>query len=100
MITSQLLACGAVLLLCVLKASSQDTFLAAVYEHAVILPSTTLEPVSREEALRLMNRNLDVMERAIASAAKQVPFLLCAPFRDKGWVQADNLIVRINNTLD
>ncbi|XP_040821487.1 pantetheinase isoform X3 [Ochotona curzoniae] len=79
MITSQLLACRAVLLLCVLKASSQDTFLAAVYEHAVILPSTTLEPVSREEALRLMNRNLDVMERAIASAAKQGAHIIVTP---------------------
>ncbi|XP_058529768.1 pantetheinase isoform X2 [Ochotona princeps] len=79
MITPQLLACGAVLLLCVLKASSRDTFLAAVYEHAVILPSTTLEPVSREEALRSMNRNLDVMETAIASAAKQGAHIIVTP---------------------
>uniref|UniRef100_A0A8D1T8H5 Pantetheinase n=1 Tax=Sus scrofa TaxID=9823 RepID=A0A8D1T8H5_PIG len=75
MITSPLLAYVAILFFCVLKASSLDTFIAAVYEHAVILPDAPLTPVSHEEALMLMNRNLDLLEGAIMSAAKQVQFL-------------------------
>ena len=80
MITPQLLAYVAISVSCILKVSSLDTFIAAVYEHAVILPNTTLIPVSREEALALMNRNLDLLEGAITSAAKQVPSLECARF--------------------
>lgn len=80
MITPRLLAYVAISVSCVLKVSSLDTFIAAVYEHAVILPNTTLIPVSREEALALMNRNLDLLEGAITSAAKQVPSLECARF--------------------
>lgn len=80
MITSPLLAYVAILFLCVLKASSLDTFIAAVYEHAVILPDAPLTPVSHEEALMLMNRNLDLLEGAVTSAAKQVQFLECAGF--------------------
>uniref|UniRef100_A0A8D1WTB0 Pantetheinase n=1 Tax=Sus scrofa TaxID=9823 RepID=A0A8D1WTB0_PIG len=75
MITSPLLAYVAILFFCVLKASSLDTFIAAVYEHAVILPDAPLTPVSHEEALMLMNRNLDLLEGAVTSAAKQVQFL-------------------------
>ena len=80
MITSPLLAYVAILFLCVLKASSLDTFMAAVYEHAVILPDAPLTTVSHEEVLVLMNRNLDLLEGAIMSAAKQVQFLECAGF--------------------
>lgn len=80
MITSQLLACAAISVFCVLKASSLDTFVAAVYEHAVILPNATLTPVPRELALGLMSRNLDLLEGAITSAAKQVPPLEYAGF--------------------
>lgn len=64
---------------CVLKASSQDTFLAAVYEHAVILPKVTLLPVSHSEALALMNQNLDLLEGAIVSAAKQGAHIIVTP---------------------
>lgn len=80
MITSWLLAYVAISVSCVLKVSSLNTFIAAVYEHAVILPNVTLTPVSREEALELMNRNLDLLEGAITSAAKQVLPLECAGF--------------------
>lgn len=73
MSTSQLLTYVATSVFCVLKASSLETFIAAVYEHAVILPNATSTPVSHKEALVLMNRNLDLLERAIISAAKQVP---------------------------
>ncbi|XP_036104302.1 pantetheinase-like [Molossus molossus] len=61
------------------EAGSLDTFVAAVYEHVVILPNDTLLPVSREEALVLMNRNLDLLERAIASAAKQGAHIIVTP---------------------
>lgn len=80
--TSWWLACAAAFsALCVLKASSLDTFLAAVYEHAVILPKDTLLPVSHSEALALMNQNLDLLEGAIVSAAKQVSYLLSPEYR-------------------
>lgn len=85
--TTQLPAYVAILLLYVSRTSCQDTFTAAVYEHAVILPNVTLTPVSREEALALMNRNLDVLEGAITSAAQQVPSLpslQCTGFYEKG----------------
>uniref|UniRef100_A0A452F285 Pantetheinase n=1 Tax=Capra hircus TaxID=9925 RepID=A0A452F285_CAPHI len=71
MILSQLLNYVAVLFFCVSRASSLDTFIAAVYEHAVILPNATLVPVSPEEALAVMNRNLDLLEGAVTSASKQ-----------------------------
>ena len=80
MTMSQLLDHVAILFFCVLKASSLHTFTAAVYEHAVILPNATLIPVSHEEALLLINQNLDLLEGAITSASKQVPFLKCAGF--------------------
>nr|XP_012418105.1 PREDICTED: pantetheinase isoform X2 [Odobenus rosmarus divergens] len=79
MITSQLLAFVAVSVLCVLKVSSRDTFIAAVYEHAVILPNASLIPVSREEALALMNRNLDLLEAAVTSAANQSAHIIVTP---------------------
>lgn len=72
MSASRWLACTVLSAFCVLQASSLDTFVAAVYEHAVILPNSTLLPVSHSEALALMNRNLDLLEGAIVAAAKQV----------------------------
>ncbi|XP_062953013.1 pantetheinase-like [Cynocephalus volans] len=77
--TSQLLAYVAISAFCVLKASSLDTFIAAVYEHAVILPNATLTPVSREEAFELMSQNLDVLEGAITAAAKQGAHIIVTP---------------------
>ncbi|KAB1275382.1 Pantetheinase [Camelus dromedarius] len=79
MITSQLLDYVAILLFWVLKASSLDTFIAAVYEHAVIFPNVTLTPVSHEEALDLMNQNLDLLEGAITLAAKQGAHIIVTP---------------------
>lgn len=51
---------------------AMDTFIAAVYEHAVILPNKTESPVSNEEALLLINKNIDILENAIKLAARQV----------------------------
>ncbi|XP_004483701.1 pantetheinase [Dasypus novemcinctus] len=79
MIASQLLAYVAVFVLCVLNASCMDTFTTAVYEHAVILPNVTLTAVSPEEALVLMNRNLDRLQGAIISAAQQGAHIIVTP---------------------
>ena len=46
-------------------------------EHAVILPNDTETPVSPEEALFLMNKNIDILEKAIKQAAEQVFFYFC-----------------------
>ncbi|XP_073746778.1 vascular non-inflammatory molecule 3-like [Callorhinus ursinus] len=48
-----------------------DTFIAVVYEHAVILRNRTETPVPKEEALLLMNKNIDVLEKAVKLAARQ-----------------------------
>ncbi|KAH0515072.1 Pantetheinase [Microtus ochrogaster] len=79
MSASRWLACAVLSAFCVLRASSLDTFVAAVYEHAVILPSSTLLPVSHSEALALMNRNLDLLEGAIVAAAKQGAHIIVTP---------------------
>ncbi|XP_032195378.1 pantetheinase isoform X2 [Mustela erminea] len=79
MITSKLLAYVAVSVLCVFRVSSRDTFIAAVYEHAVILPNATLIPVSHEVALTLMNQNLDLLEAAVTSAANQGADIIVTP---------------------
>lgn len=47
-----------------------NTFVAAVYEHVVILPNKTETSVSVEKALFLMNKNIDILEKAIKLAAK------------------------------
>lgn len=78
MITSYFPKYVAIFALFVLSVGALDTFIAAVYEHAVILPNRTEAPASKEEALRLMNKNIDVLEKAVKLAATQVlPFLYC-----------------------
>ena len=72
MLPSQPLLHAAVFALTVLQALASDTFIAAVYEHAVILPDATNKPVSPDDALALMNKNMDVLEGAIKEAAQQV----------------------------
>uniref|UniRef100_A0A8C9UU58 CN hydrolase domain-containing protein n=1 Tax=Spermophilus dauricus TaxID=99837 RepID=A0A8C9UU58_SPEDA len=56
-----------------------DTFKAAVYEHAVILPSETEIPVSQDDALILMNKNIDILETAIKQAAGQGAQIIVTP---------------------
>ena len=77
MITSSLQTSVAVFALIILHVSALDTFKAAVYEHAVILPDDTKTPVSPDEALLLMNKNIDTLEKAIKQAAEQVFFYFC-----------------------
>ncbi|NXX38208.1 VNN1 Pantetheinase, partial [Tricholaema leucomelas] len=79
MFTSQLLLHAAVLGLTILQALASNTFIAAVYEHAVILPDATDKPVSPEEALVLMNKNMDVLEEAVKEAAQQGAHIIVTP---------------------
>lgn len=72
MLPSQPLLHTAVFALTVFQALASNTFIAAVYEHAVILPDAADEPVSPDNALALMNSNMDVLEGAIEEAAQQV----------------------------
>ncbi|XP_019375805.1 PREDICTED: vascular non-inflammatory molecule 2-like isoform X1 [Gavialis gangeticus] len=65
--------------LSVLQVFASDTYTAAVYEHAVILPDVTDKAVSLDEALILMNRNIDVLEVAIKEAAQQGAHIIVTP---------------------
>ncbi|XP_070652279.1 pantetheine hydrolase VNN2 isoform X3 [Bos indicus] len=79
MITSSLQTSVAVFALVILHVSTLDTFKAAVYEHAVILPNDTETPVSPDEALFLMNKNIDILEKAIKQAAEQGAQIIVTP---------------------
>nr|XP_014711629.1 vascular non-inflammatory molecule 3 [Equus asinus] len=87
MITSYFPKCVAVFALSVLSVGALDTFIAAVYEHAVILPNGTQTPVPKEEALLLMNKNIDVLEKAVKLAARQGAHIIVTPEDGiYGWV--------------
>ncbi|XP_054852547.1 pantetheinase-like [Eublepharis macularius] len=66
-------------LLMILKTSALDKYIAAVYEHSVILSEATQKPVSSEEALKLMNKNMDILEEAIQTAATQGAHIIVTP---------------------
>ncbi|XP_042319095.1 pantetheinase-like [Sceloporus undulatus] len=71
----------------VLQTSALDTYIAAVYEHAVILSGDTPELVTPEDALKLMNKNLDILEEAIKTAAEQGAQIIVTPEDGiYGWV--------------
>ncbi|XP_036727046.1 vascular non-inflammatory molecule 2-like isoform X1 [Balaenoptera musculus] len=79
MITSSFQTSVAVLALIILHVSALDTFKAAVYEHAVILPNHTETRVSQDDALLLMNKNIDILEIAIKQAAEQGAQIIVTP---------------------
>uniref|UniRef100_A0A5F9DAG1 Vanin 3 n=1 Tax=Oryctolagus cuniculus TaxID=9986 RepID=A0A5F9DAG1_RABIT len=79
MITSHFPKCVVIFTFFVLSVGALDTFTAAVYEHAVILPNRTETPVSKEEALLLMNKNIDVLEKVVKLAAKQGAHIIVTP---------------------
>nr|XP_057902613.1 biotinidase [Doryrhamphus excisus] len=56
-----------------------STYIAAVYEHRVILNPDPLTPLSRSNALRHMQRNLDIYEEQAALAAQQGAHILVFP---------------------
>lgn len=49
------------------------SYVAAVYEHRLILNPDPRVPLSRLEALRHLQKNLDIFENQAARAAQQVP---------------------------
>ncbi|XP_055982169.1 vascular non-inflammatory molecule 3-like isoform X1 [Sorex fumeus] len=79
MILSHFSKYAAVFTLFVLNVGALDTFIAAVYEHAVILPNKTEMPVSKEEALLYMNKNIDVLEKAVQLAARKGAHIIVTP---------------------
>ncbi|KAM9666624.1 pantetheine hydrolase VNN2 [Trichechus inunguis] len=79
MIGSSFPTSAAVFALLALNVSALDTFLAAVYEHAVILPNKAETPVSQEDALLLMNKNIDILEKAITEAAEKGAQIIVTP---------------------
>ncbi|XP_004422389.1 PREDICTED: vascular non-inflammatory molecule 2 [Ceratotherium simum simum] len=79
MIASSFRTSTAIFALIILRVGALETFTAAVYEHAVILPNTTVTPVSLDDALLLMNKNIDNLERAIKQAAKQGAQIIVTP---------------------
>uniref|UniRef100_A0A2K6CGP4 Vanin 2 n=1 Tax=Macaca nemestrina TaxID=9545 RepID=A0A2K6CGP4_MACNE len=79
MVTSSFPTFVAVFALITLQVGTEDSFIAAVYEHAVILPNRTKTPVSQEDALNLMNKNIDILERAIKQAAAQGARIIVTP---------------------
>lgn len=61
------------------RAVSDSSYIAAVYEHKVILNPDPHFSVSRRDALRHMSRNLDVYEEQAARAAQQGAQILVFP---------------------
>lgn len=53
--------------------AADSSYVAAVYEHNVILNLDPHVPLSRPEALQHMKKNLDIYEEQAARAAQQVP---------------------------
>ncbi|KAM9316679.1 pantetheinase-like [Gastrophryne carolinensis] len=75
------------LLLCKTRSQTSEKFVAAVYEHVVILPEDTMTPVSKQEALDLMNKNMNVLEKAVKMASEQGAHLIVTPEDGiYGWV--------------
>ncbi|XP_077159474.1 biotinidase [Paroedura picta] len=54
-------------------------YIAAVYEHHVILNSNPTIVTDRQSALELMNRNLDIYEQQVMAAAKQGAKIIVFP---------------------
>ncbi|XP_015231991.1 PREDICTED: biotinidase-like [Cyprinodon variegatus] len=59
--------------------STERTYVAAVYEHRIILNPEPRVPVSRAEALIHMQKNLDIYEKQAAKAAQQGVQILVFP---------------------
>lgn len=68
---------GAVLTFALLSAppteAADSSYVAAVYEHRVVLNPEPRVPLSRLEALQHLQKNLDIYEVQAARAAQQVP---------------------------
>ncbi|KAM8758483.1 biotinidase isoform 1-T1 [Rhynchonycteris naso] len=56
---------------CGAEEGDTDYYMAAVYEHQLILSPNPLALTSRKQALELMNQNLDVYEQQVMTAAQK-----------------------------
>uniref|UniRef100_A0A8C9MCQ9 Uncharacterized protein n=1 Tax=Panthera tigris altaica TaxID=74533 RepID=A0A8C9MCQ9_PANTA len=65
-ITSSLQISVAIFALIILHISALDAFPVAVYEHAVILPNKTETLVSQDNALFLMNENIEQLSTQLS----------------------------------
>ncbi|XP_053404142.1 pantetheinase-like [Mercenaria mercenaria] len=76
---SQSLVC--ILLACVLKspASAIDQFRAAVYEHDVLYPSDRSKVTTRQQALSLMEKNLQIYKEQTTKAANMNAKIIVFP---------------------
>ncbi|KAM4692905.1 pantetheinase [Discoglossus pictus] len=63
-------------LFCATNTQALNTFVAASYEHAVIIAEGSATP---KEALDLMNRNMDILETAVKKAAEKGAHIIVTP---------------------
>ncbi|KAM8946088.1 pantetheinase-like [Pelodytes ibericus] len=66
-------------LLCVSSIYALDQFTAAVYEHVPFFSNPNQLLVTEQEALALMNKNLDVLEKAVERAAEKGAHIIVTP---------------------
>lgn len=59
-----------------MRLGALDGFIAAVDEHDVLLPNKTEIPVSPDEALLLVHKNIDISEIAIKQAGVLIFMLI------------------------
>uniref|UniRef100_A0A8C3HWX9 CN hydrolase domain-containing protein n=1 Tax=Chrysemys picta bellii TaxID=8478 RepID=A0A8C3HWX9_CHRPI len=87
MVYSQPYVYTAAFILPVLEAYALDSYIEAVYKHLIILSEDPKIPVSPEDALMLMNKNMDVLKGAIRTAALQGACIIVPPEDGiYGWV--------------
>lgn len=72
----------AVLWQCHTASSQEDSghYIAAVYEHRVMLNPNPSDVCSRQGALEHMSKNLEIFEEQATEAAKQVGLFFCFLF--------------------